>query len=93
VPALVTLFAVELLTSALVTWVGVAPGLFARCSAATPATCDAAIEVPLMVLVAEVMLVPGATMSRQLPKFEKLERASLFWVEPTVIATGARAGE
>jgi hypothetical protein len=32
-------------------------------------------------------------MSRQVPKFEKLERASVLVVEPTVIATRARAGE
>ena len=46
---------------------GVADGLLARYSAAAPATCGDAIEVPLMVLVAvllvyhaEVMFEPGA---------------------------------
>ena len=56
---------------------GVAAVLFARYSAATPATCGVAIEVPLMVLVAvllvyqaEVIDEPGAKMSRQVPKLE-----------------------
>ena len=55
---------------------------------------------PLIVLVAvslvyqaEVMLWPGAKMSRQVPKFEKLARASVLVVAPTVIAVGTRAGE
>ena len=39
------------------------------------------------------MLEPGAKMSRQVPKFENDERASVLVVEPTVIAVGARAGE
>ena len=45
-----------------------------RCSAAVPATCGVAIEVPLIVFVAlsellhdEVMLEPGANRSTQLP--------------------------
>src|SRR5687767_9030823 len=36
---------------------------------------------------------PGAKMSKQLPKFENDERASVDVVEPTVIAFAARAGE
>src|SRR5690606_36834462 len=38
------------------TWAGVAPGLLARYRAATPATCGAAIEVPLMVLGAVLLV-------------------------------------
>jgi hypothetical protein len=58
------------------------------------------MDVPLMVFVAvlpvchaEVMLEPGAKMSRQEPMFEKLDRASLLVVEPTVSALPTRAGE
>jgi hypothetical protein len=65
---------VALLTIAAVTVAGEAPEFVSRNSAATPATCGAAIEVPEMVLVAvslvlhaEVMLEPGAKMSRQVP--------------------------
>jgi hypothetical protein len=47
----------------------------------------------LLVCHAEVIDEPGAKMSRQEPKLEKLERASVLVVEPTVIAEGARAGE
>jgi hypothetical protein len=36
---------------------------------------------------------PGAKMSRQVPKFEKDERASVVVVEPVVMAFAARAGE
>ena len=82
------------------TCAGVSDGFADSASAAAPATCGDAIEVPLMVLVAEfppiqaeVMLLPGAKMSTQLPKFEKDERASFWVVEPTVIASGVRAGE
>jgi hypothetical protein len=42
---------------------------------------------------AEVMLEPGAKMSRHVPKLENEERASLLVVEPTVLAAGTRAGE
>ena len=65
-----------------------------------PATCGVAIEVPLMVFVAvslvfqdEVMLEPGAKMSRHVPKFENDARASVFVVAPTVFAAATRAGE
>src|SRR3970040_2695743 len=58
------------LTSALVTCAGVAVGLVARYSAATPATRGEGLEVPLMVLVAvllvdqvEEMSEPGAKMA------------------------------
>jgi hypothetical protein len=47
--------------------------------ATTPATCGAAIDVPDMMEVAlglvfeeEVILIPGAKMSTQEPRFEKL---------------------
>ena len=46
-----------------------------------------------LVLHAEVMLEPGAKMSRHVPQFENEERASVLVVEPTVLAEGARAGE
>ena len=66
-----------------------------RTSAAAPATCGVAIDVPLIVFVAvldvyhaDVMLEPGAKMSTQVPKFENDERASVLVVEPTVIAVG-----
>ena len=100
VPALVTLFGVELLMIAAVTVAGEAPGLASKNNAATPATCGDAIDVPEMVLVAvslvrhaEVMLLPGAKMSTQVPKLENEERASLVVVEPTVIALATRAGD
>ena len=41
----------------------------------------------------EVMLLPGAKMSRHVPKLENEARASVFVVAPTVLAAGARAGE
>ena len=100
VPALVTLFGVELLMMAAVTVAGDAVGFVSRNNAATPVTCGVAIEVPEIVLVAvslvfhdDVMLLPGAKMSTQVPKFENEERASVVVVDPTVIALGARAGE
>ncbi len=72
----------------------------ARYSAAAPATCGVAIEVPLMVfsseslpIQADVMLLPGAKMSTQVPMLEKLDRASVLVVEPTVMASCVRAGE
>jgi hypothetical protein len=56
--------------------------------------------VPLIVLVAvslefqaEVMPEPGANTSRQAPKFENEERASVVVVAPTVSAAATRAGE
>ena len=100
VPALVTLFAVELLTIAAVTVAGDAVGFVSRNSAATPTTCGVAIDVPEIVFIAvslvfhdDAMLLPGAKMSRQVPKFENDERASLIVVDPTVIALATRAGD
>jgi hypothetical protein len=46
-----------------------------------------------LVFHAEVMLVPGAKMSTQVPKLENDERASELVVEPTVMASAVRAGE
>lgn len=52
----------------------------------------------LLPIHADVMSVPGANQSRQVPQFEpcpnsQIERASVSSVAPTVIASGARAGE
>jgi hypothetical protein len=100
VPASVTLFGVEPLMIAAVTVAGEALGFVSRNSAATPATCGDAIDVPEIVFIAvslvfhdDVMSLPGAKMSRQVPKFENEERASLIVVAPTVIASATRAGE
>jgi hypothetical protein len=74
VPALVTTLLVALLKIASRTVCGEALVLPWRYNAATPAACGAAIEVPLIVFVAvllvyhaDVMLEPGAKRSRQLP--------------------------
>jgi hypothetical protein len=65
---------VELLTRLSRTCAGVKDVFAESTSAATPATCGDAIDVPLMVLVAELLLYqadlidePGAKMSRQVP--------------------------
>jgi hypothetical protein len=67
-----TTLAVAAVTSALRTVAGEAPGCRPRYRAAAPATCGEAIEVPLIVFVpplshVEVMLEPGAKMSRHEP--------------------------
>src|SRR5207244_13094751 len=69
-------------------------------SAAAPVTCGVAIDVPLIVFVAsslvsqsDVMLTPGAKMSRHGPRFEKLASTSLISVAPTVIADGSLEGD
>ena len=74
VPGLVTLFGVEAVISASATCAGEAAGVAPRTSAAAPATCGVAIDVPLIVLVAvslvfqaEVIALPGAKMSVQVP--------------------------
>jgi len=86
-------FTVASATSAFRTVAGKAVGFDCRYLAAAPATCGVAIEVPLIVFVAvslvshaDVMLVPGAKMSTMLPKFENEDRASVFVLDPTVIA-------
>src|SRR5688572_20749487 len=73
-PGLPTTPVVAALVSALVTCAAVNDGFAARTSAAAPATCGAAIDVPLIVFVAvllvcqaEVMLTPGAKMSTHEP--------------------------
>ena len=88
------------MTIAAVTVAGEAVGFVSRNSAATPVTCGVAIDVPEIVLVAvslvfhdDVMLLPGAKISRHVPKFENDERASVVVVEPTVIAVATRAGD
>lgn len=99
-PTLVTTLGVELATRLSRTWAGVYDGFAASVSAAAPTTWGVAIDVPLIVLVAvlllyqaDVMLTPGARMSTQVPKLEKLAAASLFWVAPTVMPSATRAGE
>jgi hypothetical protein len=42
---------------------------------------------------ADLMELPGANRSRQVPMLEKLDRASVEVVDPTVMAFAARAGE
>jgi hypothetical protein len=49
-----------------------------------------AVELPIH---DEVIDEPGAKISTQVPVFEKVERASVLVVEPTVMAFAARAGE
>jgi hypothetical protein len=99
-PAFVTLPVVAFDVIVVATVDGLALGLPWRISAATPATCGEAIDVPLIVFVAvllvdhaDVIELPGANTSRQLPKFEYDARASLLVVAPTVSAALTRAGE
>ncbi len=68
-------------------------------SAAPPATCGVAIDVPLRLEVAvslvfhdETMPSPGAKMSVQVPKLENDARASVRVLALTVIASATRAG-
>ena len=75
VPADVTFAGVEVDTREVRIWAGVAAGFFSRRSAAEPATCGEAIDVPLIELVAVVLPIqleripdPGAKMSKQVPK-------------------------
>jgi len=88
----------------LMVWVRVVAALFPvlvlQIEAAMPATWGHAMDVPEIVLVAvfepiqaDMMLLPGANVCTQVPKFEKLERASAFVVEPTQMPKGADAGE
>ena len=93
-------FVVAVLTISFLTVAGEAPGLLCRIRAATPAVCGDAIDVPLRVAVAvlllnheDKMLDPGAKISTPAPKFENDERASVIVDEPTVIASATRAGE
>jgi hypothetical protein len=78
---------------------GVACGFDCRRSAAAPATCGDAIDVPSFVAVAtseampaERISVPGANRSLHDPKFEKPASSSSLSDAATVIAAGTRAG-
>ena len=100
VPAFVTLFSVALPVSAAVTAAADEVGFSWRYSAAAPATCGDAIDVPPIVAVAvllvhqaDVIPLPGPKMSRHVPMFENDALASLIVVAPTVIADAALAGE
>ena len=71
---------------------GVASGLSSKYNAATPATCGAAMDVPLMVLIAlsfvyhvDSISTPGANIETQPPKLLKEARRSLLSVAPTEI--------
>ena len=99
-PADVTTFGVDEFRNIVAICAGVEVGYRPNNTAATPATCGVAIDVPEMVLVADVepiqedlMLEPGAKISTQVPIFEKEDLASVLVVDPTVIALAARAGE
>ena len=79
---------------------GVASGSLCRWSAAIPATCGDAIDVPDSERIAvdevrhaDTMLTPGANRSTHVPKFENDARMSVLPVAPTVIAVGSDAGE
>ena len=77
---------------------GAVPGLRARHSADTPATCGEAIDVPDRVLLpppraAETMSRPGANTSTQRPWLEKKALPSLRLVAPVPRAWATRAGE
>ena len=69
-------------------------------SAATPATCGDAMDVPLIVLVAvvdvchaDVIDEPGAYTCVQLPQFENEDLASLLVDDITLVTADALAGE
>src|SRR5688572_20552717 len=69
-------------------------------SAAAPATCGLAIEVPeidwvalSLPMLAPRMLTPGAKMSTQEPKFENEARLSASSLAATVMADGSLAGD
>src|SRR5688572_21956509 len=80
-----------LITAALAcAWVAV--GLASRYLATHPATCGAAIDVPLNtasavseVCPADAMATPGANTSTQVPKLEKEARRSSSWVAATTM--------
>lgn len=83
-----------------VTCCGVRVGWPSSNKAAAPATCGAAIEVPLSVAVAvsfvakaEVIELPGAKRSTHEPQFEYDARTSLDVVAPTVTADTSLAGD
>src|SRR5215471_9006587 len=91
---------VALLVRALATVASDADGSPSRNWATTPVTNGAAMEVPLMVLVAlvlpiqaAVMLTPGANRSTQCPQLENVALRSALSEAATVNALGALAGE
>src|SRR5436305_2979902 len=82
------------------TCAGASPGFAARISAAAPATCGVAIEVPLIQAVAvsplpwsDRMLTPGANRSTHGPSLDHGARASCTSLAATVSASGVSAGE
>src|SRR5690606_4881493 len=86
--------------SASATSAGAASGFASRYSAATPATCGVAMDVPEIVLAAsspsiqaEVISWPGARMSTQSPQLDHGGGTSSESVAPTVIVLGSEAGE
>src|SRR5688500_4360655 len=79
---------------------GLSAGFADSRSAAAPATCGAAMEVPLMVafavvelMPADAMPAPGAYRSTQGPKLEKEACRSEESLAATVKTSGTRAGE
>ena len=81
---------------------GVAAGVSSRSRATTPATCGAAIDVPLTTLAAvagvevpihaDKMLTPGAKMSTQEPWLVKVAAWSEMFEAATVMAAVTSAG-
>src|SRR4051794_22403961 len=79
------------------------PGLMLFMRAQAPATCGAAIDVPLLGPVSSFGTVlsgiddsicpPGASSSTSDDEFEKLDTTSVFSVEPTVIASEMHDGK
>lgn len=98
--ASLTMDAVATCSKRSATWLGVRFGSCWSNSAAAPATCGQAIDVPLMVALpvsddtaADVIDEPGAKMSRQDPWLLYQARLSSLRVAPTVIAELTCAGE
>ena len=90
-PIPVRTLTVARLVSVAATSLGDRPEFSCSSRAAAPATCGAAIEVPLLTSVAvslgyeaERIFSPGAKISRQLPKLERNQRESVDVVAPTV---------
>lgn len=82
------------------TGAGVSAGVRDNNTAADPATCGDAIDVPEIVFAAvvdvyqaEVINDPGANRSRHRPKFEYEARVSVLVVAPTVTACATRLGD
>ena len=99
-PASLTRSALAAPSSIEATSEGLALGLPARISAAAPATCGAAIEVPLSVaealsplMPADWMPSPGANRSTHLPLLENDARLSPLVLAATVNAGPRRDGE